>query len=196
RGVCQSLGWQTGAMWRVDPRDGGLRCSDLWHDPASGGSEFAELSRQLTFPPGVGLPGRVWAEGKPVWIPDVTRAANFPRAPAAARAGLHAAFAFPITVGGETLGVIEFFSREIQEPDDDLLVTFAAIGSQIGQFLKRKQAEEEAAFERHLLYSLLETSPDAIYFKDEHSRFIRVSRAMAERHGLGDRASVIGKTDF
>src|SRR5262249_58787958 len=54
RGVCQSLGWQTGAMWRVDPRDGGLRCSDLWHDPASGGSEFAELSRQLTFPPGVG----------------------------------------------------------------------------------------------------------------------------------------------
>src|SRR5207248_1906428 len=37
---------------------------------------------------------------------------------------------------------------------------------------------------------------DSVYFKDERSRFIRVSRALAERHGLGDPASVVGKTDF
>src|SRR5262249_12876862 len=35
-----------------------------------------------------------------------------------------------------------------------------------------------------------------VYFKDDKSRFIRVSRAMAERHGLGGPGSVIGKTDF
>jgi PAS domain S-box-containing protein len=194
RAVCQSVGWEIGAMWQVDPREDTLRCSNLWHTPDV--TEFADQTRQLSFAPGVGLPGRVWSSGKPAWIPDVTRDPNLPRAPSAARAGLRTAFAVPITIGGETLAVMEFFSCEVQESDDDLLRTFTAVGNQIGQYLKRERAEEEAAFERHLLHSLLDTIPDAVYFKDEHSRFIRVSRAMAERHGLGEPTSVIGKTDF
>jgi signal transduction protein with GAF and PtsI domain len=161
-------------MWRVDPRDGSLRCSDLWHDPTSGVVEFAELSRRLTFALGGGLPGRVWSAGKPAWIPDVARDPNFPRAPAAARVGLHAGFAFPIAVGGETLGVMEFYSRDVQESDDDLLRTFTAVGSQIGQFLKRERAEETAAFERHLLHSLLDTIPDSVYFTDETGYVFRL----------------------
>jgi GAF domain-containing protein len=40
------------------------------------------------------------------------------------------------------LGVIEFFSREIRQPDQELLATLATIGSQIGQFIERKRAEE------------------------------------------------------
>lgn len=194
--VCQSIGWEIGLMWRVDPLKAALRCSDLWHDPTSGVTAFAKQSRQFTFAPGVGLPGRVWATGKPAWIPDIARDPSVPQSLASPQDGLHAGFAFPITFGGETLGVMEFFSRDIQESDDDLLRTFTAIGGQIGQFLKRESAEEEAAFERHLLHSLLDAVPDSVYFKDERSRFIRVSRAMAERHGLGDPDSVIGKTDF
>ena len=64
---------------------------------------------------------------------------NFPRAPLAEREGLHAGFCFPIPVGGKVFGVMEFFSREIQEPDKDLLQMFAAIGSQIGQFIENTQ---------------------------------------------------------
>ena len=95
-----------------------------------------------TFAPGIGLPGRVWASGQPAWIPDVIKDTNFPRAPVAARAGLHGAFGFPIVVGSDILGVMEVFSGEIQQPDEELLRMLAAIGSQIGQFMKRKQAEE------------------------------------------------------
>src|SRR6185369_15158178 len=92
--------------------------------------------------------------------------------------------------------VMEFFSSAIEQPDEDLMRMLGAIGSQIGQFLKRKQAEEELTLERNLLHSLLETIPDAVYFKDDKSRFIRVSRALAERHGLGSAAAAIGKSDF
>ncbi len=95
------------------------------------------------FPRGVGLPGRVWESGEPAWIPDVVVDANFPRAPVAASEGLHGAFAFPIRSGGEVLGVIEFFSRELQQPDADLLARISALGSQIGQFIDRKRSEEE-----------------------------------------------------
>src|SRR5205085_12587563 len=61
---------------------------------------------------------------------------------------------------------------------------------------KRKRAEGEAAYERHLLRSLLDTIPESIFFKDEESRFIRVSKALADRFGLADPAEVVGKTDF
>ena len=55
---------------------------------------------------------------------------------------LHAAFGFPILLGGEVLGVMEFFSYEIRQPDQDLLDMMATIGSQIGQFIERKRAED------------------------------------------------------
>jgi PAS domain S-box-containing protein len=51
------------------------------------------------------------------------------------------------------------------------------------------------ATDAELLNAVLQTVPDCVYFKDRHSRFIRVSRAMAEKDGV-DPAYFIGKTDF
>jgi hypothetical protein len=75
--------------------------------------EFVALCRQTTFAPGAGLPGRVWASGQSAWVPDVVKDPNFPRAQAAARAGLHGALGFPVVVGRDLLGVVEVFSGEI-----------------------------------------------------------------------------------
>ncbi|MGB8355787.1 MAG: ATP-binding protein [Chthoniobacteraceae bacterium] len=50
--------------------------------------------------------------------------------------------------------------------------------------------------ERLLFACLLENIPDRIYFKDEKSRFISVSHAMAVFFGEDDPAKIIGKTDF
>jgi signal transduction histidine kinase len=50
---------------------------------------------------------------EPVYFSDFGRDANFPRTCLAAAEGLRAACAFPIPLGGEVLGVTEFFSREI-----------------------------------------------------------------------------------
>jgi len=57
-----------------------------------------------------------------------------------------------------------------------------------------KAAEDALFHERYLLNSLLDTVPDAIYFKDARGRFIRCNRAMAERLGLSDAKDAIGKT--
>src|SRR5207253_8003280 len=79
----------------------------------------------------------------PLWLPDVQKDANFPRAPVALKEGLHGAVGFPILSGEEVLGVVEFFSRQIREPDPDLLEMLATIGGQFGQFIERKRLEEQ-----------------------------------------------------
>ncbi|MEP6620662.1 MAG: PAS domain-containing protein [bacterium] len=59
----------------------------------------------------------------------------------------------------------------------------------------RKEAEAALEHERHLFTSLLDTVPDSIYFKDTHSRFLRINRALANHLGLDDPADAIGKSD-
>jgi signal transduction histidine kinase/CheY-like chemotaxis protein len=83
----------------------------------------------------------VWADGKPSWIADVAADMNFPRQLAALQDGLHGAFAFPIILSGEVVGVLEFFSHDVREPDADLLEMAATIGGHIGLFMQRQEAD-------------------------------------------------------
>ena len=138
----ETLGWDVGALWRVDREASVLRCVDVWHKPHINVPEFESASRETTFLQGIGLPGRVWFNREPLYVPNVVRDANFPRAPFADRELLQAGFGFPIMSGGEVVAVLEFFSREIREPDQDLLDMVGIVGSQLGQFIERKRAEE------------------------------------------------------
>lgn len=142
--VCESLGWEVGALWRVDREAEALRCVEMWHVPGLAVSEFEEASKQQPFKKGVGFPGHVWEKASPVWVADLA-SSSFTRAPFAKKEGLHGAFAFPVTFRGAILGVMEFFSRELREPDEDVLTMMASVGSQIGQFIERKLAEEAQA---------------------------------------------------
>jgi PAS domain S-box-containing protein len=102
RAMGECLGWDVGALWRVDREAEALRCVELWHNASIEVPEFERLSRELTFVPDLGLPGRVWSSLEPKYIPDVVPDENFPRASVAEREGLHAAFGFPILLGGKS----------------------------------------------------------------------------------------------
>ena len=149
RAVCEGLGWQVGNLWVVD-RDGAadgddpvLRLRQTWRTADAACPRFEAASRTTVFRRGEGLPGRVWEEGRPLTIQDVADDALFPRARLAAEEGLHGAIAFPVVAKGEVAGVVEFFRREVRAADDDLLETFASVGTQVGQFFERRRAEEE-----------------------------------------------------
>jgi serine phosphatase RsbU (regulator of sigma subunit)/putative methionine-R-sulfoxide reductase with GAF domain len=145
KSICEGLNWQCSMMWAVDEKQGQLHFVDCWHAGEGDFSDFIEMSRAMGFTRGRGLPGRVWDTAKPLWILDVVKDPNFPRAKTAEKGNLHGAFAFPVCLQERVLGVMEFFSTHVQEPDEALLAMMAAVGSQIGQFIERKSAEQRAA---------------------------------------------------
>jgi diguanylate cyclase (GGDEF)-like protein/PAS domain S-box-containing protein len=141
--VCETLAWECGTCWTSASDNDSLQWAGSWGVPGKDVGEFLEHTRTMlqSRSPG-GLLRRTWLAAEPVWLPDVTTDKTFRRAPAALKAGLHSAFAFPIVAGDTVLGVMEFFSREIRQPDADLLDCTTYVGSQIGQYLKRARAEE------------------------------------------------------
>ena len=140
--IGESLGWDVGDFWTLDSEANVLRCLNVWHVPSARVEPFKKVSYARTFKHGASLPGRTWKTLRPIWIPDVTQDSIFVRTNEALAAGLRAAFAFPILSGEKCLGVMEFFSPESRELDDALLQVFSGIGTQIGQFIERKEAEE------------------------------------------------------
>jgi PAS domain S-box-containing protein len=192
QGVCESLGWQVGAMWRLDHEAGVLRCIDIWRAPGVTVPEFERATRDWLSPSGVGLPGRVWSAGRAVWIPDVAKDDNFPRAPSASREGIHGACGFPILLGDDVLGVLEFFSREIQEPDQDLLLALSVIGSQIGQFMERKEAEQHLRESEARKSAIVGGALDCIITIDHEGNVLEFNPAAEQAFGY-QRDEVIGK---
>ena len=177
-----TFGWSFGAIWTVGP-PGVLRCVDCWCAPGATAGGFAEVTRALTFEPGVGLPGRVWVSGEPAWISDLAEDANFPRADAASAAALRSAAAFPLRTGGRVLGVIELFASDLREPDRQLLDFMAAFGAQIGEFLERRRAEEVLRASEALKTAMFEAAHDCVITMDHRGRVVELNPAAEATFG-------------
>ena len=179
-----SLRWDFGAVWEeaLDPA-AFVRCAETWCADETRLADFAAASLGTPLPPGVGLPGRVWSSAAPAWIDDVQSDPNFPRLVAAAEAGLHAGFCFPIRTARGVVGAIEFLTSDLQEPDKELLATTESIGSQIGQFVERSRAEA-AMREREARHgAILESALDCIVTIDDQGRVIEFNAAAEQTFG-------------
>jgi PAS domain S-box-containing protein len=148
--ACECLDWEVGALWQIDAVAKVVRNVDICHATSKSTPDFDRLTKEVAFEKGMGLPGRIWESGKPAWIDNIIVDPNFSRAGIALQEGLRGAFGFPILMGDYVWGVMEFFSSEIREPDQELLRLASGIGGQIGQFSERRRAEEGLAelFER------------------------------------------------
>ncbi|MBC8123508.1 MAG: EAL domain-containing protein [Gemmatimonadaceae bacterium] len=186
--ITESLGWDLGELWMVDKQAGLLRFVENWHSPRLQIPLFEAATHLLAFAPGVGLPGQIWASGRPVWFTDLISDQSFQRARTACEEGLRGAFGFPIVAGGGVLGVMTFFSQQQQSSDEELLAILAAIGSQTGQFIERRRAETALNKEQEFLEALLNNLSDGIVACDAEGVLTLFNPATRKLHGLPEEA--------
>jgi PAS domain S-box-containing protein len=103
----------------------------------------------------------------------------------------------PVIYGGSLRGVIgleSILSEKTWSRDTATLLKMA--GEIFSSAFARKRVEEELAYERDLLHTLMDNLPDTIYFKDTESKFTRINKAQAKTLGIQNPAAAIGKSDF
>ena len=191
--IGESLGWELGALWSVDADEQVLRCVGFWHVPGIDAKPFEELSRRINFAPGVGLPGRVWAEGQAAWIPDVGSDSNFQRAVAADQIGLHGAVGVPVTGADAVLGVLEFFTQRVAPHNPAILEGLVAAGASVGRFLEREQSETGLRTSAALQSSIVESALECIVAMDHEGRITEFNPAAERTFGYSRREAIGGE---
>jgi len=155
--ICETIEWNLGEAW-IPSSDGQvLKCALGRYASDLSFSEFRQTSCQLSFAPGVGMPGRIWLGQQSEWIDDVSTAPEqvFLRSQIAANVGLKAAFGVPILADNQVLAVLIFYRDKNLECQPRLLELVSAVATQLGALIQRKQAEESLRLQQKQTERLL-----------------------------------------
>lgn len=182
--ICDGLGWDLGAFWHI-PDGKALECGEVWARDPGKFSDFLQVTLNERLPSGEGLPGRTWMSGRAIWLEDLENE-SFPRKPQAQAAGLVSAAAFPIHFGEELLGVFEFYGVKRQASDERFLEMFEVMGSEIGQFIERKRAEEDLRLSQQHLDLALQSAQMGYWAWDLKSNTMTSSGNLEFFHGRRD----------
>jgi PAS domain S-box-containing protein len=143
--VCEFTGWDLGLAWVPSPGEKELTLFTAWHRDNPNLVEFVEICQQRSFPPNVGMPGRVWVRRKPEWTSDLAAEPTelFPLAPFAAQAGIKAVLGVPVLDGEKVLAVLLFYLLEFRQKDSGLVQVVSEVAAQLGSALRHKYIEVE-----------------------------------------------------
>ena len=158
--LCQEGGWDWAAVWGKAQAMDQWAPIGVWHDKGRGLAEFNAQTQQRKS----AYELRVIECFSKAQLPVVVRASGteaFPRASAALAAGFRTLLFLPVRSGDNLCAAIEVFSRAARDPEEEFLHMLNAIGSQLGQFVERKAAQEAQG----RLAAIVESSPDAIIGK-------------------------------
>lgn len=140
--ICLILNWDIGLIWDTNHDKSQLTFHDSRSPHSSQFVSFIDRFTQTSLPLGMGLAGRVWASGKTEWIEELHSSDGYLEWGSEHTDSFTSAFGFPITIQNQTVAIIEFYSLAPQKIDEDMRSLFQAAGSQIGQLLEQKQAEQ------------------------------------------------------
>jgi PAS domain S-box-containing protein len=203
--LVRELGWRFGAFWFVDEARQLLRCRAVWSTGAF--PQFRRLTQGVTFVRDQGVPGRVWANGAPLWLQDVGNDNTLPRQEVARKEGLRAVLAFPVSTfvsrnrapaagasprEAVVRGVIELYSDHVEAPDEQMLQATTSVGFQLGSYLESRRTADAERIGRVRNAAVVEIALDCIITIDHEGRILEWNPA-AERTFGHARANVLGR---
>ena len=176
RTMCEALDWVYAAYWTWDPADQHLKRSGWWceFEPQFEPHD-ARYWTTVVSPRGGGLVARAWQRERPTWVSNIDAISGFKRQPTCRKLGWRSAYAFPICTSDERLGVVEFFARDVREPDEALLEVSGAISRQVGQFIRRKHAEESLQESEQQLRAMFDNAAVGIAVTALDMQYLRVN---------------------
>ncbi len=141
--VAHRLDQTLAAVWLRHGERETLRCVHAWAASPDDHASFWAATKNFEMPDGVGIVGRVFAHREAELVPDLARDGRFLRGDVLVDGlGLRSGVFVPLVSGERVTGVIEFFSRNGGHVDGDLLACLHDIGTQVGQFVERRRAEQ------------------------------------------------------
>ncbi len=144
--ICAFAGWPVGhAYARDDMKSDFLKPTKIWHlDEPERFNVFRKITEKTELTFGSGLVSKVFESRKPIWIENVIEDPKFSRVKTAeGDLVVRSGFALPVLSQETVVAVLEFYTDEIVEQDDELLGSLIHIGVQLGRVFERKQAEME-----------------------------------------------------
>lgn len=171
--ICIAYKWDFGEIWLIDKKENVLRSISTWdNSELDTAAAFDAKSQRITFRPGITLPGEIWKAGQLIWIDDLDRI-GLARMKEAAYAGLQNAVGIPIFLNNTIIGVLDFFSHDIQKPSEITQNLLKTIGQQISLYIEKKHTENEVIYasQHDAQTSLLNQST----FKDNFKKLIKTS---------------------
>jgi signal transduction histidine kinase/DNA-binding response OmpR family regulator len=153
--VCTYTGWPVGHVYLAAPDNPGLWISStIWHlDTSEPFAAFQQATQAMQIhTPEENIIGHVIASGRPKWQEDVISDPTFRRSASARESGLNTAFACPILVGREVVGVLEFYAPKMPQPPTMLLDIGVQIGIQLGRVIERQHAATQYQLQQEALY--------------------------------------------
>jgi two-component system, cell cycle sensor histidine kinase and response regulator CckA len=184
--IAECLRWEVAVLWTIDQKANVLRRTNSWNAAWADASFIDALNHTLVLGPGMGIAGRTWSTGEPVWEPGFPIEIPMTGSFSAVREGLRGGFGLPMRLGTEMVGVIEFYNPEIRKPDALLLAALDNIGSQISQFCERRRTEIALRASEEQFRQLADAMPQIVwtarvdgkvdYFNDRAYQFAECSR--------------------
>lgn len=161
--VCEATGWAYGEIWLPSADGRRLEVSPVWHATLESLKDFRSTTEEVTYEPGQGLPGRVWATKRAEWLTDPSSNLSSQRAKPMSSSGLRSGLAIPVLSGEEVVAVLVFLAIHRRAEDVRHMDVVSTVASQLGILIRRRQTEEALVRSEERYRTLFNSANDAIF---------------------------------
>lgn len=158
--ICRFTGWSFGqVLLREDAGNADFTSPGWWHSQEPERHQtFIRQTEEIEWKFGMGLPGHVFAAGKPRYWNDTDHVEWWHRVSAFQECNFRGGAAFPVNVKGKVVAILEFWAPFTIEASSHLKEILAHTVLQLGQVFERARAEQELLAHRDHLQELVDAA--------------------------------------
>ena len=184
--VCLSQGWDAAMLWILNEEEEHLKFYSAWGTPGKLSEALIQESMGQSINRGPDLPGRVWVQGRAVWMEDLASAKGpvSARIQTALRHGLVSGWAVPVHIGNHLIAILEFYCHQRLREDRETMATLETVSSSLGQMLARSREQDRVEELHRTQEILLDTIEDGICGADRNGLASLVNPAAGRLLGV------------